>query len=516
MSFWGYDMKLLKSFLSVVLLCVSLFATPAWAAWRQATSPHFVVYGDMSEGAIREYAERLERYDGVLRLITGQPDRLESSLSRVTVYVLPGISDVQRMAGDDQHSVAGYYRQSAESAVAFMPERMGDGPLSAQTIMFHEYAHHMLMSSSIEFYPRWLNEGMAEFFMTTRLNADGSATIGMPNTARSYSLAMPFAMRAKELLASDGAKLNVFDVNQLYSSGWLLTHYLLLSPERSGQLPQYVKLLNQGMSWEDAAKKAFGDVDQLSRDMERYRRTSKLRIVDIPAKELKVGSIEVRDLRPGEAAIMPVRMRSANGVTEKTAPLLVPDARRVAALYPDDPFVQRALAEIEYDAKNNVEAEAAADRALALDPKMIMAMVYKGRVIARRAEKDKSAAEWAQARQWFIKANHVDPDFALPLVLYFTSFARAGEVPTPIAATGLMRAIQLVPQAMEVHLLVGRELVREDHLDLARKVLAPILFNPHAEADEKTQAIVKMIDDKAPNKDILEAMDKAGWNKMGD
>src|SRR3546814_3175857 len=53
----------------------------------------------------------------------------------------------------------------------------GDGP-SAQTIMFHEYAHHMLLSSATEYYPRWLTEGMAEFFMVSRLNRDGSIMIG--------------------------------------------------------------------------------------------------------------------------------------------------------------------------------------------------------------------------------------------------------------------------------------------------------------------------------------------------
>src|SRR3546814_11684303 len=74
------------------------------------------------------------------------------------------------------------------------------------------------------------------------------------------------------------------------------------------------------------------------------------------------------------------------------------------------------MAEIEYDAKNNAEAEAAADRALALDPKLVVAMIYKGRVLARRAAESKQADDWKAARSWFIKANHADPDFALPLV----------------------------------------------------------------------------------------------------
>src|SRR3546814_17793869 len=58
-----------------------------------------------------------------------------------------------------------------------------------------------------------------------------------------------------------------------------------------------------------------------------------------------------------------LRIRSARGVDKKMAAELVGEARPVAARYAGDAFVQRAMAEIEYDAENDAEAEAAADRA---------------------------------------------------------------------------------------------------------------------------------------------------------
>src|SRR3546814_20631620 len=94
----------------------------------------------------------------------------------------------------------------------------------------------MLLSSATEYYPRWLTEGMAEFFMVSRLNRDGSIMIGLPNDDRAYSLTAFRRMRASELLASDTKKLSAFDEAQLYASGWLLTHYLLLGGKRDGQL----------------------------------------------------------------------------------------------------------------------------------------------------------------------------------------------------------------------------------------------------------------------------------------
>src|SRR3546814_20805062 len=93
------------------------------------------------------------------------------------------MSDLRKLytGGGGSTSVAGFYISSFEGSRAFMPADLsGDGP-SAQTIMFHEYAHHMLLSSATEYYPRWLTEGMAEFFMVSRLNRDGSIMIGLPN-----------------------------------------------------------------------------------------------------------------------------------------------------------------------------------------------------------------------------------------------------------------------------------------------------------------------------------------------
>src|SRR3546814_18337001 len=127
-----------------------------------------------------------------------------------------------------------------------------------------------------------------------------------------------------------------------------------------------------------------------------------MKVFTIPADKLGTGKIGISRLSPGAAAIMPYRIRSARGVDEKMAAALVADARPVAASYPNDAFVQRTMAEIEYDAKNNAEAEAAADRALALDPKLVVAMIYKGRVLARRAAESKQAADWKAARSWVI------------------------------------------------------------------------------------------------------------------
>jgi tetratricopeptide (TPR) repeat protein len=499
--------------LLAALACLS--ALPAHAEWRRASSAHFVVYGDVSERQIREYAQRLERYDSALRLITGQPETAATSHNRVEVYLLPSLSALRALYGRGGELIGGFYNSSFEGSRAFMPADTSSINLSAQTVMFHEYAHHMLLSSSTEFYPRWLSEGMAEFFMVTRLNRDGSAIIGLPNDERAYSLTAFSRMRASELLASDSRQLSRYDVDQLYASGWLMTHYLLLGGRRDGQLVRYVALLNRGSSWEDAAKEAFGDLGKLDQDLEAYRRTRTMKVFTIPADKLRTGEVEVATLPAGTAAIMPYRIRSARGVTKEMARELEAEAAPVAARHGDDAFVQRAMAEMHFDAGDDAAAEAAVDRALAIDPDLVAAMVYKGLVLADRAAKSAKAEDWAAARTWFIKANHADPDFALPLVLYYDSFGRAGERPGKAAVTAIMRAIELVPQSGAVRMRVGRQLVVENDLTLARRVLAPVLFSPHGDSDDALAEIARLFDEKAPPETILAAMDKA-WSEDAD
>src|SRR3546814_4623322 len=99
-------------------------------------------------------------YTTLVRSITNHAETGASSRNRVTVYLMPSMSDLRKLytGGGGSTSVAGFYISSFEGSRAFMPADLsGDGP-SAQTIMFHEYAHHMLLSSATEYYPRWLTE----------------------------------------------------------------------------------------------------------------------------------------------------------------------------------------------------------------------------------------------------------------------------------------------------------------------------------------------------------------------
>lgn len=493
-------------------LALAAMTAPARAEWLEASNKHFVVYGDISRRQLATFTDRLERYGAAVRYLFNLPEPPGGAANRVTIYVVRGTGAVQKYHGGKSGNVAGFYRTSVEGSFIVTPLSVDSGveEFNANLVLFHEYAHHLLLGNSTTLYPGWLSEGLAELLSTATIDKDGAVTFGAANNARSYSIFANNLMSVKTLLDSDSRRLDDEATEQKYARGWLLTHYLLLSRKRDGQIEKFQRLIAQGTAPVAAGTEAFGDLGKLNAEINAYR-TQRLNGLIIRPERVTIDPVVVRALTPAEAAIMPLRFESATGVTTAEAKKLLPGARKIAADNPTNGWIQRVLAEMEYDAGNDAEAEAASDRALTVEPGNLMAMVYKARVHMRRAAKASPAdpALWRDARQWIVKANRMAPDFALPLVMFYTSFLIAQEPPRPSAIDGLLRAVELAPQESGVRVLAFGALLNKGDLPAARRVLAPVAFNPHATGENPVRAIVALIDSGADLAAVRDAAVKA-------
>jgi hypothetical protein len=474
-------------FRSLSLAAACLIATPACAEWRQASTRHFTVYSDDNEQHLREYAVKLEKFDKALRVLNGSGEDRRAVPNRVTVYVLPDVAAIEKL----HPGAAGFWEPFA-NAPAFMPRNTGDGGshgMTPQVIMFHEYTHHwMLTTWNQAAFPAWFTEGMAELYATAFFRSDGGLVFGAVPTYRSYGVAWSGIMPASRLLRAVPGKLSPEEGAALYGRGWLLTHYLMFSPERSHQLADYILAINGGKSPVQAAA-LFGSLQTLDAKLDNYGKRLSLPSIVVPADALKVDDVTIRVLSAGEAATIPAHIRSAAGVDKSTAPAALTLARHLAAPFPNDAAAQNTLAEAEFDAASlgpaaNAEAgyrlaDAAADRALAADPKSVHALLYKGRValaLARRASAT-DAATWQNARQWFLAANRIETENPEPLYEYYSSFGAAKQSATKNAQAGLLYAYALAPQATEIRLAAGNVLLKQGKADLARIALTPVAFN---------------------------------------
>lgn len=478
-------------------------AMPARASWFEARTDHFIIDADSDESEIRNYATKLERFDAALRTLYGVADDPSRRSNPLHVFALrPGMFE---NVCDCSSALLGYYGARAGGSVIFSSYIPGDdrkaaaGALNSRTVLLHEYSHHFMYSNYPIAYPFWYSEGFAEFNANVLFNADQSITIGLPANYRYYGLHDDETeLQVDEFLdPSPETMRNGSSRERIYGLGWLLTHYLTLDPARKGQLATYLSLLNKGKSSIEAATLAFGSTKALYHDLFHYLNTNKLApALRVPAPGHAV-SVKITRLSDGAAAMMPVHARSMNGVTEKSAKGLAREAERIAAPFAADAAVQGELAEAEFDAGNLDAADAAADRDLAAAPTDMTGLLYKGKVATARAIKGKTtdAAAWTAARAWYLKANHEDPDAALPLLLYYESFLDAKTAPSPGALKGLMRAQVLAPEDSQVRFLLARHLLDQGDAASTRFLLQPIAYSPHGRAgDDRARQAIALID----------------------
>lgn len=499
--------------LGCVFAALMVAAGPAHAAWHEAKSKHFIIYADENPNSLQNFASKLEKFDKAVRVARAMDDPPMGDAGRVAIYVLRDTESVSRMAVGKSSSIAGFYIPRASGSVAFVPRKAGGNErwdISPDTVFFHEYAHHLMLQNTDAALPSWLIEGFAEFFSTAEFMRDGSVHLGMPASHRAAGLFLLDKPRIEDLLTkSVGDKASGEEFERFYGRAWLLTHYLTFDQSRDGQLARYAKALAAGSDLLRAAQDSFGDLKKLDADLDRYLRSNRFKYLSVTGPQLNNLPVALRPMRPGEAAIMPIRIRSVRGVDSKTAPEVAGLARAVAASYPTDAWVQRVLAEAEFDAHNYAAAEQAADRAMAADPRLGKALIYKGRAEMELAE-GKANANWEAIRRNFAAANKLDTEDPEPMMLYYQSFTRAGERPTANAIAGLEYAMVLAPQDKSLRMMVVSELINASKFTRARELLAPLAFDPHSSSGRDFARRMMIALSAADPRAALGALDSAG------
>lgn len=493
---------MMRRLLMGAALATLTVAAPARAEWYEARTNHFQIYvDDKTEAGARDFATRLERFDAGLRLLYNVPEDPDRHAVPVRIFALP-------LSGFG--SVLGWYRSDISGPViftAYMPEvdrKAKPGGWSSQTVLLHEYGHHFMYSNYPLAYPSWFSEGFAEFNANVTFNADASMTLGLPANYRGEALKSGSGMTFRQFFEPER---NGFGdrSDMIYARGWLMTHYLVLHPQRKGQLATYLERMNRGATSLDAAKAAFSDPKTVYEEVIAYGRgllAAPLRIPP-PSKPIEV---KVRALSKGEAAMINIHARTVAGVGEYVRLAHAMRARKVAEKYPDDAIVQRQLAEAEYAAWRWDRAAQAADRALMLKPDMMEALVVRGQAAIKLASEAKATdpAVWTAARAWFLKANRLQPNAAQPLYLYYLSFRTAKAKPNANAIKALSRAHVLSPESPAIRAMLARQMLEDGDGESARYLLQPIAFRPHRKQDDNlSRRAIDLIDAGKPKEALV-------------
>lgn len=475
------------NYLWMAVTALVVTANPAEAKWLRADTANFIIYSEGNEQSLRGFAEKVERLDATLRSRFNA--RREPEENRLTIYLLPKAEDAARMhSGKRNGNAAGFYATHPEGtfAVSNREPDTGRNWLDGQTVLFHEYAHHFMLRYAPHAYPAWFVEGFAEYYATVDFTKEGHAQIGKPAHHRAYGLlAMP-KMPVERMLLSRPAELRDGDeVEVFYGRAWLLTHMLYTSEERAGQLTKYISAINAGTEPAKAAADAFGDLDQLDKDLNRYlSRPLTYRTTNQPIAI--VGDVTIRPLTVAEDQLMPLRMErlGAHGETERLIKLRAAHAKAEAKLSGDAAFwYERAALEwdLPKDQRDAAMLKSGLERALAINPDHIHANVLTGLALAEEldAKGDFSAVAWRSVRQPITRANRLAPNDPWPLYSWYNSFQQQGVNPPDIAHQGLARAFLLAPENEQMRFSYAFDLARKGEFDPAIKLAKTIAFDPH-------------------------------------
>lgn len=488
----------MKWIVAALTTLLALILSPIAEAqdWYLAETENFRLYSKDGEDETREFAEDLERLDQAMRILSGVGPAKEPlpDYSKVTVFRFGEGKDLGNLVG--ARNVGGFFIGRAGQPVAFVPRRAnrvrGLGQkatgleLDPRGVIFHEYAHYFMYYHAPAAYPAWYTEGFAELFYTIELD-DERFTIGEPPSSRAIELGALRAETRKMFDPDPKGERGGRDIARIYGHGWLLSSYLLLSPDRRGQLNRYLVMLNEGRDSLEAAEEVFGDLDELDKELNKYR-GERAQLLKVPYYDASTPEVDIRPLTRAEEEIMDMVIRSKVGVDEDMAAKQLDDARAVAAKYPDSVPVLKAAMEVEFDNKNWDEAEAMADRILAIDEDNMEALIYRAEVSMARGADDPE--HYLEARRRFIAANRVQGSNPRALFGFYRSFFLADDVLTDNATLALSTAYFEATYDAGLRAAVAHWLLSEERDDEALAVLMPTINNPHSQGGQKLREML--------------------------
>lgn len=328
---------------ALLLLCLP---TVLNAQWREATSRHFTLYSQGSEEELRKTAAALERFDRLLRPLM---EVGEERSPRLKIFLMPDREAVVRTTdGSDPH-LAGYYTHNADEPILVASRAAtGNGKydIAAQDVLFHEYAHHIMLQHSNGPHPVWYLEGLAEYYSTARLLEGNAVEIGAAPASRVAVLREAENwIPVGELLATTSYRQFSDRLHLLYAQAWLLTHYVTQDPQRRAQLQAYFRLVSAGMERRNAVDTAFGkDAGEFDRQLRSYARRNDFARQRVHGTVPAGQGAAVRALRRAEADLIGFEVALRRGVESARSADFLRELGTAGQRHFDDPYTQHLLA----------------------------------------------------------------------------------------------------------------------------------------------------------------------------
>jgi hypothetical protein len=507
------------------------------SAWRRAETAHVIVYSDGSEADLRRVTTNLERLHGLMSRIY-RPGARDDATVKLQVTLFGDKDFSTRLGLRNLRALEGPYTASFADQRYYDPREDGDvlaiaradqlldlntkraddmdcadaiaggatdcnvtsnghGGLTTlatvnrpplvrrwDAVLYSAFAQHFLRTYTHEVFPRWYVDGVGAIFSTMLVRDDGAIDYARaPDGYRAYFRSY------KPIDVGDvvtGRYLDAAEPQWNPYQAWLVAHYFLFSnlkAERSRQFREYITAIGRGVPMAEAAQ-SFGNLRKLRSDLTLYR-TGALSFARTAKPLEREEAPVISRLSVTSAAMVEARLQLGARLAPFPADAASPaepwldQLRTKLAALPYEPEALLVQAEAECRSGHADTCLAMAERLLEKIPDNVRALSWKGVALTSQAiagPAAERAATLATARKMLERAIQLDGEAPLPLIAYFQSFTRAGERVPDGAMRGLALAMRAVPASPAPRLYMAQELVRQNHADLARQVVYPLLY----------------------------------------
>jgi tetratricopeptide (TPR) repeat protein len=461
-------------------LAAAAAAQPAMAEWRRAESPHFVVYSEGREKPLRDYVNKLEVFDGLLRR-EHAVGPAEGQGQKLTIYLVDDLAGMRRVSPGVSRNVGGFYGAGTQDVYA-VAQREGEHTL------LHEYVHHFMLQHRPYAYPAWLVEGVAEYWAPTDI-ANDAVVVGKFSEGRTRDLVGQPWIELQDLLRKRPMEFRHREEQAMfYAQAWLLTHYLARDEARRPQLRAYMKAVGEtGADPARAMETATGmSLRDLTTTLQAYLRG---RIVSerfaVKGGRLPQAPMTVTVLPASADALLLENQALKRKLEPEEAKALLAKVRMEAPRHGNDRLARITLARAELAHGDRAKGEALLEAQLAASPDDAEALTMLGVSLmdAGDAAPDRRAALYAQAEARLRTALKAEPKRYQTLYALARSRSVKPGYPTERDLETLLAAHELAPQVSGIRLRAAEALATRGRWDWVRSLMGPLINNPHGGED---------------------------------
>lgn len=261
--------------------------------WIRMESQNFTIHSVLGERRTKNLLKHLE----AVRTLFSATDRQFDSTVPTVIYALGGSKDFEELGLDPDKYSGLFISRLRQNTVLIR-----DTPhVEEAKIVIHEYIHY-LHHNNLRFpFPKWYQEGFAEYIATSSMKGR-RFSVGRADQNRVFWLRGTKWLPMESIIDSSVFwTLEDDEIARFYSQSWLLTHYLYSRPNGQGyvteSLVRFAHALQDGAPEIEAFETGFGvSLAQLTDDLKAYSENDRYQAFEWPAAPL-IGDFNPRSTR---------------------------------------------------------------------------------------------------------------------------------------------------------------------------------------------------------------------------